>query len=124
MNYIEKNGLKCHWNFWLLPNSFLAITLFGHIFFNNPKDWVEKHLESYRGAVTLNHERIHVLQAKSFNTKYLGFYIVYLYYWIKNLFKYKFDNMKAYSQIPFEREAYVNEQNFSYQKTNWKKYIK
>lgn len=61
MNYIIKNGIKCHWNFKLLPPSFLAITLFGHVFFRNNKEFLEKYLNSYNGEVTINHESIHIL---------------------------------------------------------------
>ena len=69
-----------------------------------------------------NHERIHMLQAESFKTKYFGFYCYYIGYWIKNLFKYGF-NMDAYDNIPFEREAYANELNFEYNETHWRDYV-
>ena len=31
--------------------------------------------------------------------------------------------MAAYYNIPFEREAYANEENFEYAETKWKEYI-
>lgn len=120
---IEKQGLKCHSKFWLLPKGFLAITLFGHIFFRLTDKEMERHLNSYSGEVTLNHEGIHVLQAKSFKTKYLGFYIYYLWYWFIGLFKYGVKKHASYINIPFEREAYRNEYDFNYKETNWRKYI-
>lgn len=119
---IKKNGLTCHSNFWLLPKYFIAITLFGHIFFRLSDEEMEKHLNTYSGYVTLNHEHIHVLQAQTFKTKYLGFYMYYLWYWIVGLFKYGVKNHQSYNNIPFEREAVANEKNFDYNLCDWKSY--
>lgn len=119
---IEKYGIKFHSDFKLLHKNFGAITLFGHVYTRKTKEELEKWLESYSGKVMTNHERIHMLQAKSFKTRYFGFYIYYLMYWIKNLYKYGF-NMKAYYNIPFELEAYDNEFDFRYTETHWKDYI-
>lgn len=44
---------------------------------------------------------------------YVGFYLVYLYFWIKGLFKYKSFN-KAYKNNPLEIEAYTNDDNVNY----------
>lgn len=118
-----KNFIKVFWNFKLLPSSFIAITLFGAIFSNLNKKDLLNYLLSKRGRKTMNHERIHILQANSFKTKYLGFYTYYLYYWVKNLFKYKFNNDSAYRNIPFEKEVFANDNNYEYYETNWKKYI-
>lgn len=114
------NGLKCHFNFKLLPKDFLAITLFGHIFFRPSRDEV---MSDYDVDETLNHERIHVLQAQSFKTKYFAFYIIYLWYWIIGLFKWGCKNNASYYHIPFEREAYLNETNYDYNETHWRDYI-
>lgn len=122
-NYIEQQGLKCHWNFILLPKGFLAITLFGHIFFRKSKSELQAYLLSSYAKYTLNHERIHVLQAQSFKTKYLGFYIYYLWYWFIGLFKYGIKNHQSYYNIPFEREAYRHESDFNYKESHWKEYI-
>ena len=116
------NGVKIHWNFKLLPKGFEAITLFGHVFDVHPKNELKGYLGTYWGKVMVNHEKIHIMQAESFKLKYLSFYAVYLAWWIKGLFKYKFNNNNAYRMIPFEREAYANERNFNYEKTIWKKY--
>lgn len=121
-HYVIADGLKCHWNFWLLPKRFRAITLFGHIFFNCSKEEMIKYLNSARGKITLNHERIHTLQAESFKTKYLGFYIYYLAFWIRNLFVYGLKDITAYENIPFEREAVDKSLDFSYSKSNWFNY--
>lgn len=70
----------------------------------------------------VNHERIHMLQAQSFKLKYFTFYLVYIYYWVKNLFKYGVKHNAAYYNIPFEREAFAYEKDFTVNKTEWKKF--
>lgn len=122
MAFIEKYGIKFHWNFKLLHRSFGAITLFGHVFIRKSKEALIKWLDTFSGRKMANHERIHTIQAESFKTKYLGFYCYYLGYWVKNLFIYG-PNMDAYRNIPFEREAYANELNFEYNETHWRDYV-
>ena len=119
---IEKYGLKHHPNFFLLAPGFRAITLFGHIFYRMNKEQLEKYLETYSAQVTSNHERIHILQAESFKLGYFSFYCRYLAEWVRNLFVYGVKDSKAYYNISFEREAYINEKNFDYNETNWKEY--
>lgn len=70
----------------------------------------------------VNHERIHMMQAKSFKLGYFSFYIVYLAWWIKGLFYNKFNNFEAYHNIPFEKEAFHYERDFNYNEVNWKKF--
>ena len=123
MESIVVNGIHCHWDFKLLPDDFIAITLFGHVFFNTSKKKMQSYLLSERGAITLNHERIHILQANTFKTKWLGFYVYYLWYWVLGLFRHGTKDNKSYYNIPFEREAEYNEENFDYNKSDWKKYI-
>ena len=123
MATIEKYGLKHHPNFFLLFPGFKSITLFGHVFYRMNKDALEKYLETRSGKVTSNHERIHVLQAKSFKLGYFSFYCRYLYQWIRNLFKYGLNGYTAYNNIAFEREAYKNQTNFDYNETHWRKYL-
>ena len=120
--YFVCSGLKIHWNFKLLPKDFEAITLFGHVYDIQKKDDLRKFLKSYSGKVMVNHERIHTLQAKTFKTRYLGFYVYYLWYWIIGLFKYGIKNYASYYNIPFEREAFKNEKDFSYSASKWKDY--
>lgn len=121
-NYFLADGIKVHWNFKLLPKGFEAITLFGHVFDVRPKADLLRFLETDRGQVMVNHERIHMLQAQSFELKYLTFYILYLWYWIVGLFKWGCKNNESYYHIPFEREAYVNEWNENYSKLRWRDY--
>lgn len=118
---IEKYGIKFYPNFKLLHKNFSAITLFGRVFTRKNEQVLERWLNTYSGKRMANHERIHMLQADTFKTRYFGFYIYYIGYWLKNLFKYGF-GMQAYYNIPFEKEADKNETDFSYNKIDWKKY--
>ena len=119
-HYFLVNGIKIHWNFKLLPKGFEAITLFGHLFDVQSKQNLKKYLETYYGREMVNHERIHMMQAKSFKLGYFSFYIVYLAWWIKGLFYNKFNNFEAYHSIPFEKEAFHYERDFNYNEVNWK----
>ena len=60
---------------------------------------------------TKRHELIHYVQQKELF--FLGQWILYAYYYIKGLIKYK-DRRKAYLQIPFEQEAYEHQNEVSY----------
>jgi len=112
-------GLPCHTDFKLLPKYFLCITLFGHLFYNISEDELKSRLKTHKGHVDMHHEYLHTLQADSFKTKYFGFYLYYLYYWVKNLFKYGTKDHKAYLNIPFERECYTMETELDYEETQW-----
>jgi len=72
-----------------------------------------------------NHELIHIRQAKELWV--IPMYILYGYYYLKSIFKDKKGHDHAYRNIPFEMEAYSNENDYDYLKTrprnNWKKYI-
>ena len=91
-----------------------AITLFPFIVCKEKMD-----------SVTLNHERIHLKQQKELWL--LGFYFLYVLYWLKFLVE-GMTRGGAYKNIPFEAEAYDNQNNLSYLKSrkkhSWKKYIK
>ena len=71
----------------------------------------------------ISHELIHIAQQKELFI--IGFYLLYVYYWVKGLLKGKGVNM-AYLEIPFEVEAYKNENKRIYfmyrEKYAWKKY--
>ena len=69
--------------------------------------------------VTKNHETIHWQQYIELGV--IGFPILYLLYWIVNLVKYR-DGKYAYAMIPFELEAYENDQNMDYLETR-KRYV-
>ena len=59
----------------------------------------------------LNHETIHIKQQQELLI--IGFYILYVYYWIKGLMFYGSAQM-AYYSIPFEMEAYDNDEDLEY----------
>ena len=73
---------------------------------------------------TLNHESIHIRQQEELAI--VGFYILYVGYWLKNKIASKMDNSQAYYNIPFEREAYMNESDPDYlsvrKKMAWREY--
>lgn len=114
-------GIRCHYGAWWLSRRFEAITWFGHIFFNCTKDELAAKLHSPALLRTERHERIHLLQARSFKTRYLAFYTLYVAWWLRNLVHYR-NAMKAYYNIPFEREAYENEHQEEYPATHWRDY--
>lgn len=114
------NGTKVHSGFALLPKRFVAITLFGRIFSNLKGKALSEYIESPQGKRTLNHERIHILQAKSLRMRWLTFYTLYIYYWLWGIFRYGLK--QSYYEIPFEREAYANDGDFSYSESRWRSY--
>ena len=71
-----------------------------------------------------NHEAIHWEQYKE--TLILGFLFLYAVYWFIGLLKYRSGSV-AYFSIPFEREAYSNDENESYlicrKKYAWRRYL-
>lgn len=93
-----------------------GITLYPFIIYRKPKEEVEQE--------THNHEMIHIYQQRELWV--IGFYILYVGYWLKNKLKGQ-DHLTAYANIPFEVEAYRNQHNMSYLSTRepqaWKKYI-
>ncbi len=98
------------------PKGFCAITLFGFILIRGTEEYVIRYLNSRRGKITLNHERIHVLQGRALG--WLNFYINYLYFYLtaKNR---GLNDHDAYRSIPFENEAYRHEEDFDYNQTIW-----
>lgn len=72
---------------------------------------------------TLNHETIHIEQQKELLV--LGFYPLYFFYYLLGYIRYK-DKQQAYYRIPFEQEAYENDQDLDYLKDrkaySWRKF--
>ena len=79
-----------------------AITIFPFII---SKEWMNE--------ATLNHETIHIHQQRELLV--IPFYILYFYYYLVGIIKYK-DKQQAYYMIPFEQEAYANDQDLDYLK--------
>ena len=92
-----------------------AITLYPYIIYRCKEEEVPER--------TKRHEMIHIHQQRELGV--IGFYILYTYYWLKKLAKYKNFSV-AYYNIPFEIEAYKNEHMHDYLdhrvKHAWKQY--
>lgn len=85
-------------------NGFIAINLFGVLFVRKGCRVTEK---------TLTHESIHTEQQKEL--LYIGFYLWYIVEWlIRVLFTKHIFSHKAYTNISFEREAYLMEKDNTY----------
>lgn len=93
---------------------FAAINLFGILFVRRNVVISER---------MLRHESIHTEQMKEL--WYVGFYILYILMWLKNLLIYGPFNHTAYRNIAFEKEAYSNENISNYlwfrEKFAWRK---
>ena len=88
-------------------------------------------------AAMKNHEMIHLRQAQACGDSWLRFYLLYIWYWVKNRTCLTFCSggsairrkMKhaAYLLNPFEIEAYARMNDLNYLKgeaTEWRKYAK
>jgi hypothetical protein len=73
---------------------------------------------------TKNHETIHYKQ--TIELLFIGFWLLYFIFWVIGLCRYR-DGAVAYKTIPFELEAYSNEENLSYlshrKLYSWVKYV-
>ena len=79
------------------PHRFHAITLFPFVFYNGmPMDERE-----------VRHEVVHLWQQVALLI--VGFYFLYFVFWLARLVFYR-DLDKAYRNIPFERSAYILEE--------------
>ncbi len=61
--------------------------------------------------ILINHEKIHLKQ--QLELLILPFYLIYLLYYLIGLLRYK-NHYLAYFNIPFEKEAYQNDNNLVY----------
>jgi hypothetical protein len=115
--------IKVFYNSKIVPKGFLGITLW-HIFIRYDK----QHIKTTKGALglarILTHEEIHVKQQREMLV--LPFFILYALFFILN-FLVRFNRMTAYKAIPFEKEAFKNDNNSDYLNTrkaySWIKYI-
>lgn len=73
---------------------------------------------------TKNHETIHYRQ--TIELLFVGFWLLYFIFWVIGLCRYR-DGAVAYTMIPFEQEAYSNEENLEYLSQrklySWVKYV-
>ena len=118
MKKIEKYGKSIYINKYIPTKSFIALAFFNVIFWREEYDHY-LNLERYDNYVqkVIRHENIHVAQMKDF-CKWLPlgailFYLVYVFEWFINLFKYGF-NITAYHNISFEKEAKKYENTLLY----------
>ena len=88
----------------ILPigKNFYAMNIFGVVFAKGDCN-----------DIILNHELIHTLQMREL--LYIPFYVLYFIEWLIKLIRYR-NNYKAYRNISFEKEAYINQYNPNYQK--------
>ena len=81
--------------------------------------------DTYHNDTTIRHEKIHIAQQKELFV--IGFYVLYVWYWLVNRFKYSDASNVAYHNLPFEQEAYSNQDDLEYLKNRpaheWKKYF-
>ena len=98
----------------LPPKGYFAITLFGKVFIRRHNaDFWEKNKNLQQCKVLLHHEWIHARQAVSTHNSWICFYLLYLYYYLKNR-PLRYGHRIAYYANPFELEAYVHEKELSY----------
>ena len=90
----------------LTPRGFRGLTFFPFVFLTNKED--------KENVVFINHEKIHIRQ--QLELLVLPFYVWYFTEFLIRLIQYK-DRSKAYRNISFEREAYVNEKDLEYLKS-------
>jgi len=78
-----------------------------------------------RAAKIINHESIHIKQQEEMLV--IPFYLLYGLSYLWNIIKYRGNIKLAYRKIPFEQEAFANEDNYNYLTTRrfwtWVKYF-
>lgn len=102
---------------YLIPKRFKAIALFPFIL-------IRDNFET-NDLVLINHEKIHIRQ--QLELLIIPFYVLYFIDFTFKIILFK-DKNRAYKNILFEREAYLNEENLDYLQTrpfwNWTRYLK
>ena len=88
---------------YLLPKGYLGLTIFPFI--------VLKSKSLKHDPVLMNHERIHLRQQSELLV--IPFFLVYLVEFMVRLIQYR-HWLRAYKNISFEREAYLNENDLEY----------
>ncbi len=97
----------------LPPKGYKAITLFCFIFIKKDTKLSQR---------DINHETIHWEQEKELGI--IGFYLLYILFFIWNMIIYRLNWNKSYHNIPFECEAYMDSFSLEDRKHyGWIKYI-
>jgi hypothetical protein len=89
----------------IIPTKYCGLAIYPFIFLKNKDLLINKSL--------INHERIHLKQ--QLELLWVFFFIWYFLEYLIGLFRYK-NHSKAYINISFEQEAYMNETNLEYLK--------
>ncbi|MBO4718829.1 MAG: hypothetical protein J5658_03040 [Prevotella sp.] len=109
--------------FWL-PKGYEGLTFFGHILAPTQAE-ADRFNNGY--STMKNHEMIHLRQAQACGDSWLRFYLLYIWYWLKNLPANRKMKHAAYLLNPFEMEAYARMHDLHYLKgpaTEWRQYAK
>ena len=116
--------------FWL-PKGYEGLTFFGHILAPSQAE-ADRFNSGY--STMKNHEMIHLRQAQACGDSWLRFYLLYIWYWLKNKIvllhkRYRPCRLKnaAYLLNPFEIEAYGKMHDLDYLNgpaTEWRRYAK
>ena len=86
----------------------------GNLVYREKKqDWVDEYFKTKRGINTMRHETIHLKQAQIRGT-WWKYYMRYIKEWFKGN-PFFFPRESAYYTIPFEMEAYANEDKEGYE---------
>ena len=119
--------------FWL-RKGYEGLTFFGQIL--APTQELADRFNGSADRALKNHEMIHLRQAQSCGDSWIRFYLLYIWYWLKNrvgLLKLHSKNRPycvknaAYLLNPFEMEAYARMHDLDYLKgpaTEWRRYAK
>lgn len=111
--------MKIIYNRFIPFKGFFAINLFGTLFVRQEKGKPQP----YVSQRTFNHESIHTEQMKELG--YVFFYILYFIEWIFRVLLPPYGS--AYRDISFEREAFDNQNDYSYlenrKRYSWVKYV-
>ena len=97
--FIENSKVPI-WLSLLAPIEINAISLAGLVF-----------SRGYISPVTKRHETIHFQQ--QLEMLFVPFFLLYFFFWLKGLSQYK-DGKASYYANPFEKEAYINENDENY----------
>ena len=96
---------------YFVPNGYTGLAVFPFVFL--------KYKELKQDKMLINHEKIHLRQ--QLELLIIFFYLIYFLEFLIRLIQYK-NWKRAYRNISFEREAYINEKDLNYLKSRsfWK----
>ena len=107
-------------SFWI-PKGYEGLTFFGRVLTPN-QEAADRFNTGY--SYLKNHEMIHLRQAQSCGDSWIRFYMVYLWYWVKGIWKRRklrqltspvpLPGNIAYLLNPFEIEAYAHMYDLHY----------